>query len=40
MILITGASGQIGSYILEHFENAIGVDLKPFRDFPIVFGKE
>lgn len=38
MILITGASGQIGSYILEHFENAIGVDLKPFRDFPIVLG--
>jgi len=33
-ILITGASGQIGSYTIEHFADkheVIGVDLKPFR---------
>jgi len=34
-ILITGASGQIGSYVLEMFEDrwdVVGVDLKPHMD--------
>ena len=34
-ILITGASGQIGSYVLETFEDrwdVVGVDLKPHMD--------
>ncbi len=32
-VLITGASGQIGSYVLERFAdkyNAVGADLKPY----------
>jgi len=38
MILVTGSAGQIGSYVLESFENAYGVDLKPFKDLPILIG--
>ncbi|MEM4615942.1 MAG: NAD-dependent epimerase/dehydratase family protein [Archaeoglobaceae archaeon] len=38
MILVTGSAGQIGSYVLESFENAYGVDLKPFNDLPILIG--
>ena len=36
MILVTGSAGQIGSYVLESFENAYGVDLKPFKDLNLI----
>ena len=37
MILITGSSGQLGSYIIENLPNSIGLDIKPSKYTDIVF---
>lgn len=37
MILVTGSSGQLGSYIIESIPDSIGLDIKPSRYTKIVF---
>jgi len=36
MILITGTSGQLGSYLLENIPNSVGLDIKPSKYTKIV----